>query len=48
MHILLAITATENFTVKIGNSTVVENIFPAKISHDLWKSNHFLKVDKKR
>ena len=35
MHILLAITATENFTVKIGNSTVVENIFPAKISHDL-------------
>ena len=31
---------------KIGNNTVVENIFPKK-SHDLWKFNHFQKIGKK-
>ena len=33
--ILIMISATENFTFKIGKSRVVENIFPEKISHDL-------------
>ena len=32
---LLTISVAENFTFKIGNSKVVENIFPEKISHDL-------------
>ena len=35
------IQATENFTLKIRNGRVVEDIFPQKISDDLWKSNHF-------
>ena len=29
------ITATENLTFKMGNSRVVESIFPEKISSDL-------------
>ena len=41
--ILLTISAIENFTFKIRNSKVVDNIFPNKINHYLWKSNHFKK-----
>ena len=33
--ILLTISVTQNFTFKIGNSRVVEIIFPEEISHDL-------------
>ena len=29
------ILATENFIFNIGNSKVVENVLPEKISHDL-------------
>ena len=46
--ILLTIPDAENFTSEIENGRVVENIFPEKISHDLWKYNHFYKIDKKR
>ena len=33
---------------KIGTSRVVENVFFEKISYELLKFNHFLKIDKKR
>ena len=46
--ILLIIPVTENFTYKIGNRSVVENILPEKISHDLWKSSQLWKISKKR
>ena len=34
--IFLMILANRKFTFKIGNSKVVKDIFPGKISHDLW------------
>ena len=46
--ILLTISVTANFAFKIGNSRIIENIFSAKINHELRKSNHFLTIGKKR
>ena len=43
----LMISAIGNFTFKIRNGRFVEDIFSEKICHDLWKSNHFLKIGKK-
>ena len=34
--------------LKIWNGKVVENIFREIIGHDLWKSEYFLKISKKR
>ena len=45
--IVLTISGAENFTFKIGNNRVVKNIFSKKISHNLLKYNHFLKIGKK-
>ena len=38
----------DNYENKILVAEILENIFPEKVSHDLWKSNHFLKIGKKR
>ena len=35
LKILSAISATDYFTFKIGNSKVIENIYPEKINYDL-------------
>ena len=43
----LMISAIEYFNLKIENGRVIENIFPEKISHNLWKSNPFKKLVKK-
>ena len=37
------ISATEIFTFKIGNSRAGENIFPEKISYELWEGTIFRK-----
>ena len=43
---IFKITILKAFLIifKIGKSRVVENIFPEKISHDLWKSNNSEKL----
>ena len=41
------ILSIKNFTFKMGNSRVVKNIFPEKISHNLCESNNILKIGKK-
>ena len=43
LKIILKISATGNFTFKIGNSRVAENIFPKQISHHFLKNQSFLK-----
>ena len=45
--IFLAIFEDFSLIFKLGNSRVIENIFPGKIGHDLWKFNYFQKIDKK-
>ena len=41
------ILAIENFTFKIGNNRVVENISSEKIGHDLLKTKFVWKIGKK-
>ena len=41
--ILLSISATENFNFKNGNSRVIENIFPEKLSHVVYENPIILK-----
>ena len=35
------ISVIEKFSIKMGNSRVVENVFPEKISYDLSNLKHF-------
>ena len=41
------ISAIGNFSFKIGESRVVKNIFPKKISNAFRQSNHFKKIGNK-
>ena len=43
---LLYLTVINSIS-KIGNSQVVENLFPKQINHDLLESHHFLKFGSK-